>query len=245
MILAGQAAWSSAEPAALPSHMGKELYLGKLEAVDKQIIRSIAALASVIAVAYCHRYNRPFTNPKPTRGFIENVMLMMGLVDATTGEPDPKRAKCLEKLWILYADHEMTNSTAAFLHVASSLSDPFTCDIASVAAAYGPLHGGAINIAYQMIQNVGSLENVPKLMEDVKAKKFRLYGYGHRIYKTVDPRLKIIKDILAELKDDVQKDSFLAVAMEIDRVASQEPYFTSRNLYANADLFGGFVYTAL
>lgn len=114
MILAGQAAWASAEPAALPSHMGKELYLGKLDAVDKQIIRSIAALASVIAIAYCHRYNRPFTNPKPAGSFIENVMLMMGMVDATTGRPDSKRAKCLEKLWILYADHEMINSTAAF-----------------------------------------------------------------------------------------------------------------------------------
>lgn len=245
MILAGQAAWTSAEPTALPAHMGKELYLGKLDAVDPQIIRSIAALASIIAIAYCHRYNRPFTHPKPKGGFIENVMLMMGMVDATTGEPDPKRAKCLEKLWILYADHEMTNSTAAFLHVASSLSDPFTCDIASVAAAYGPLHGGAINIAYQMIQTVGSVENIPKLMEDVKAKKMRLYGYGHRIYRTTDPRLKVIKDILAELKDDVEKNEFLAVAMEIDRVASTEPYFTSRKLYANADLFGGFVYTAL
>lgn len=96
-----------------------------------------------------------------------------------------------------------------------------------------------------MIQSVGSPENVPKLIEAVKAKKFRLYGYGHRIYKTTDPRLNVIKDILGELKEDVQKNSFLAVAMEIDRVASQEPYFTSRNLHANADLFGGFVYTAL
>lgn len=245
MILAGQAAWASAEPTALPSHVGQELYLGKLDAVDKQIIRSFAAVATVVAIVYCHRYNRPFTNPNPAASFVENVLLMMGHMDATTGKPDPKHVKCLEKLWVLYADHEMTNSTAAFLHVASSLSDPFTSSIASIAAAYGPLHGGAIDIAYRMIQSVGSPENVPQLIEDVKAKKYRLYGYGHRIYKTTDPRLNVIKDILGELKEDVQKNNFLTVAMEIDRLASQEQYFTSRNLHANADLFGSFVYTAL
>ena len=231
--------------------------------VDEQIVRALSALGTVVALAYCRFTQRDFTPADPNGSFIENVLTMMAFVDPSTGKPDPKHVDCLERLWVLYADHELTNSTTAFLHVASTLADPFTCSIASIAAAYGPLHGGAIETALHSIQNVGKKENVPKLIDDVKAKKFRLFGYGHRIYKTVDPRSTFIRQyvhtslplhkayttnnehrLLDEFSDE-SNDSFLAIALEIDRIASKDKYFTSRQLKANADLYGSFVYKAL
>ena len=118
----------------------------------------------------------------------------MSFIDKSTGKPDSKHVDCFERLWVLHTDHELTNSTAAFLHVASTLADPFTCYITSIAAAYGPLHGGAIETVLKIIQRVRNRENVPQLIEDVKAKKYRLAGYGHRMYKTDDPRSAFLQE---------------------------------------------------
>jgi citrate synthase len=161
------------------------------------------------------------------------------------GVSNRKLEHCLERLWVLNADHGMTNSTAVFLTAASTLQDPLSCTVAAVASAYGPLHGGAVEMAYKEFERVGSVENVPKLIDDVKAKKYRLFGYGHRIYKVKDPRGRLVRQLIEEYKEDVEKNEFLRVAMEIDRVAEEDPYFTSRNLKANADLYGCFLYTAL
>lgn len=194
MVIAGLSAWAGSDATVIPAHMGKNIYQGDLALVDKQIIRVLSALGTVVAMAYCRLKQRELTPADPNGSFIENMLNMMGFVNQATGKPDPKHVDCLERLWVLYADHELTNSTAAFLHVASTLADPFTSSIASIAAAYGPLHGGAIETAFKTIQDVGRPGNVPKLIEDVKAKKFRLFGYGHRIYKTVDPRSVFIRE---------------------------------------------------
>ena len=193
MIIAGLSAWAGSDATIIPAHMGKNIYQGDLELVDKQLVRVLSALGTVTALAYCRLTERKFTPADPNGSFIQNMLTMMGFVEKATGKPDPRHIDCLEQLWVLYADHELTNSTAAFLHVASTLADPFTCSIASIAAAYGPLHGGAIETAFKTIKDVGTTENVPQLIEDVKAKKFRLFGYGHRIYKTVDPRSVFIR----------------------------------------------------
>lgn len=194
MVIAGLAAWAGSDPTAIPAYMGKNIYQGNLTMVDKQIVRVLSALGTVIALAYCQFTKRAFTPADPDRSFIQNMLIMMGRVEEHTGQPDPTHVDCLERLWVLYADHELTSSTAAYLHVASTLADPFTSSIAAITAAYGPLHGGAIETAFKTIQNLGKPENVPQLIEDVKAKKFRLFGYGHRIYRTVDPRSVYIKE---------------------------------------------------
>ncbi len=199
MVIAGLSAWAGSDPTVIPAYMGKNIYQGNLTLVDKQIIRALSALGTVTAMAYCRFTQRAFTPANPSGSFIENMLVMMDFVNQVTGKPDPKHIDCLERLWVLYADHELTNSTAAFLHVASTLADPYTCSIAGIAAAYGPLHGGAIDTAFKTIQDVGKPENVPKLIEDVKAKKFRLFGYGHRIYKTVDPRSVFIRESVCNL----------------------------------------------
>jgi citrate synthase len=175
-----------------------------------------------------------------------NLLFMMGKVDAEdNSKPDAKLETTLNKLWILYADHEMTNSTAAILHAASTLTDPTSALMAGVISGYGPLHGGAIELAYSALEKIGQPSNVPAYIEMVKKSKARLMGYGHRIYKTRDPRLALIEDLIAQNKDIVSNSLLLQTALKIDEVANKDEYFVSRNLKANADLLGCFFYSAL
>lgn len=246
IILAGLAAYAASDPSSVPTAADQpSMYRGDLELIDKALVRTISSMAVLVALLYCRQRNRAFTPPDPQGSFIFNVLLMMGFVDDGTKLPKPAVVESLERLWVLYCDHEMTNSTAAFLHVASTLADPISCCSAFLVSANGPLHGGAIDLAYKAFVKLGTPDNVPAMIADVKSKKYRLFGYGHRIYKTVDPRAKFIKTMLDEYTGMSQQNSLLAVALEIDKIASTDSYFTSRNLKANADLYGCFVYTAL
>ncbi|TVY83948.1 Citrate synthase [Lachnellula suecica] len=243
MMLAGLAAYVGSDPESVPTTMGGNIYHGNLPAVDKGIIRALAAYSVVAGLAACHRANRPFTRPNPDGSYLENFLLMMGIVDANTGKPDPKHVYAIQRTWALSAEHGPTNSTSAFLCTASTLADPLSCLISAVSSAYGPLHFGATEVAYRVIQEVGTVENVPVLIERVKAGEARLFGYGHRIYKTVDPRIEGAKEVLADL--DAYSNPLLSVAVEIDRIAASDEYFISRNLNANADLYGVFIYIAI
>lgn len=244
MVMAGMAAYAALDPGTEATHHeGRPFYLGNMKEVDAAIIRTLSALATAVTITYCHKRGREFTPADPEGSFIGNILLMMGFTK--DGKPDPEVEASFEKFWILYIDHEMTNSTAAVLHAASTLTDPISSVMSGLVSAYGPLHGGAIDLAYKGFEEVGTPENVHNLISDVKAKKQRLFGYGHRIYKTVDPRTKFLRAMIAEKKDLVDTNPLLRVAMEIDRVANEDPYFTSRNLKANADLYGCFLYTAL
>ena len=245
MITAGLAAIQGSQKNDIPAHMGKNLYLKNLTLVDKQIVKVMADLAVVSAAAYCHHEGRPFHEPNPKYSYIENLLHMMGMIDADTGAPNAHHVSCLERLWTLVADHEMTCSTAAFLQTASSLPDPISCLISAMNAGYGILHGGAIEVAYKNIADVGSVDDVPGKIETVKSGKERLFGYGHRLYKVVDPRSIFIREILQELGEEAKADPLLKVAFEIDRIASTDEYFTSRKLNPNADLFASFAYKAM
>ena len=245
MAVAGLAAYAAANPNKMPTTANNPLmYRGNMQVIDTAVLDTLAAMAVVVSLLYCHQRGHHFTPANPDNSFIENVLTMMGFVDKT-GLPSPRAVKTLDALWILYLDHEMTNSTAALLHVASTLADPISCCIGMVASANGPLHGGAIDLVYKKLEQLGSPSNVPALIQDVKAKKLRLFGYGHRIYKTVDPRTKYLRAMFEEFSEESRSNALLAIAMEIDREASTDEYFTSRNLKANADLYGSFVYTAL
>ncbi|KAL2877904.1 hypothetical protein SGCOL_006854 [Colletotrichum sp. CLE4] len=246
MVFAGMAAYASHDEGAITTlQSGRPAFMGQADKVDEALIGCISALATVVALAYCRKRNKTFTPADPEDSFIANMLRMMGFhEDSQSGKPDQEIVKCFEKLWILYADHEMTNSTAAFLHAASTLTDPLACCISGLVSGYGPLHGGAIELAYKAFEDLGTPENVPMLIADVKAKKQRLFGYGHRIYKAVDPRAKFIRAMIDQYKDRVESNPLLSIAMEVDRVANTEKYFTSRNLKANADLYGCFLYTA-
>lgn len=245
MILAGFSAFAGADPSSIPVHVGKNIYLGNMEVVDQAIIRTLAASCVVMSLVYCHQRGHDFTPALPGRPYVENMVRMMGFVEPGTKEPNAKVVSMLTRLWVLYADHEMTCSTASFLHAASALADPITCVVAALSAGFGPLHGGAIDIAYKQFERIGTPENVDVLIDDVKAKKYRLFGYGHRIYKVADPRTKFIRGLMDEVSTEIAGSKILAVALKIDEIASKDEYFTKRNLKVNADLYGSFVYTAL
>lgn len=245
MIIAGLMAVQSSQMDLIPAHAAKNLYLGNAALVDEQVIRAMQSLSQITAAAYCHQTGRTFTPPRKDLSFVENFLLMMGHVDARTGLPNPRYVGYFERLWLLIADHEMTCSTAAMLQTASALPDVFSCLASAASALYGPLHGGAIEVAYKNIQEIGSVENIPAKMARVKAGKERLYGYGHRVYRVPDPRYKHIKEVLEELTAEIEGDPLLKVAFEVDRIAREDEYFTSRKLNPNADLFAALAYNAM
>lgn len=167
----------------------------------------------------------------------------MGVVEPRTGLPNPLALTIYRRFTIINSDHGMALSAFANLVVTSSLTDPISGIIGSLTAAYGPLHFGAPESAYKTLAKVGKVENVPAFLDEVKTGKRRLFGYGHRTYKTTDPRLAPIKQSLQQL--DVESDPLLKVAREIDRIAGTDEYFISRGLHANADFYTPFSYIAI
>lgn len=244
-MIAGLSALQSCDMDAIPAHAAKNLYMGQPERVDAQIIRVMSSLSAITAAAYCHHMDIPFTPPRADFSYIENFLLMVGLVDKETGLPSSRYVSILERLWAAVADHEMTCSTAALLHTASALPDVISCVTSAYCALYGPLHGGAIEVAYKQIQEIGSVDDVAAKLQSVKEGKERLYGYGHRVYRVTDPRFNFIRDVLDELSEEVSQDPLLRVAFELDRQAAQDEYFIKRKLRPNADFFAALAYKAL
>ncbi|KAI1464219.1 putative citrate synthase [Daldinia caldariorum] len=239
MILAGMSAFAANDSVICKTrHQQSAMFHGHLEVADEALVRTIAYLAATISLIYCHKNDKQWNAPETNRSLLGNLLLMMGITD-------PQVEKCLAKLWILYADHEMTNSTAAVLHAGSTLIDPVSAVTAGIICGYGPLHGGAIDLAYEAFKQIGKPERVPPFIERIKAKGGRLFGYGHRVYKTRDPRVALIEELLEEHREAVDANPLLRVAMAIDKYANQDPYFIERGLKANADLMGCFLYTAM
>ncbi|KAI1425146.1 citrate synthase [Xylaria sp. FL1777] len=241
MMLAGMSAFAAAdETVCATRHTQKAMFQGRLDVADAALVRTVGYLATTIALIYCHKNDKTFTPPDPSKSLLGNLLWMMGV-----SQENPKVEECLNKLWILYADHEITNSTAAVLHAGSTLIDPVSAAMSGIICGYGPLHGGAIDLAYEALATIGIPERVPYFIEGVKRGKGRLYGYGHRIYKTRDPRLSLIEELMGKYKKEVDANPLIQVSLAIDKYASQDPYFIERNLKANADLMGCFLYTAM
>ncbi|KAI1329109.1 citrate synthase [Xylariaceae sp. FL0255] len=245
MIIAGLSALQSCDMGAIPAHVAKTLYMGRPEKADEQIIRVLGSLSQITAAAYCHTVDKEFVPPRKELSYVENFLLMTGMVEESTGLPSERYVGMIERLWCTVADHEMTCSTAALLQTASSLPDVISSLISAICAGYGPLHGGAIEVAYKAIEQIGTVDDVQAKIESVKAGKERLYGYGHRVYRVTDPRFTFITDVLNELTEETSKDPLLTVAFALDKAASQDEYFISRKLRPNADLFAAFAYKAL
>lgn len=239
MILAGMSAFAAGDSVICKTrHQQSAMFHGHLDVADEALVRTIGYLATTISLIYCHKNGKQWNAPEPSRNLLGNLLLMMGITD-------PQVEKCLAKVWILYADHEMTNSTAAVLHVGSTLIDPVSAVTAGIICGYGPLHGGAIDLAYEGFRQIGTPERVPPFIERIKAKSGRLFGYGHRVYKTRDPRVSLIEELLEEHQEAVNSNPLLRVAMAVDNYANQDAYFIERGLKANADLMGCFLYTAM
>lgn len=215
------------------------------EVLEKNIWRIIGKLPTVAAAAYRRRIGRPFNYPDSTRGYAGNFLYMLDYLNQPDYEVHPVRARALDILFILHADHEQNCSTSTMRGVGSSRVDPYSALAAAAAALYGPLHGGANEAVLRMLTEIAHVKNIPGYIEKVKKGEFRLMGFGHRIYKNYDPRAKIIKQAAYDVFEVTGSNPLIDVAIELERIALEDEYFVSRKLYPNVDFYSGIIYQAL
>jgi citrate synthase len=211
----------------------------------KQIVRLIAKMPTLAAA--CHRFSvgMPFVYPDNSLGFAENFLSMLWKVAEPRYEADPALARALDLLFILHADHEQNCGTTAMRTVGSAHADPYVSTAAAAAALYGPRHGGANEAVIRMLTEIGSIDQVPAFVEAVKEGKGLLQGFGHRVYKTYDPRAAIIKKTADEVFAVTGKNPLLDIALALEEVALSDDYFLSRKLYPNVDFYSGIIYQAM
>ncbi|CAB4872318.1 unannotated protein [freshwater metagenome] len=215
------------------------------EILNKQIVRLIAKMPTLAAAAHRFSVGMPFVYPDNSLGYAENFLSMMWKVAEPRYEPDPVLARALDVLFILHADHEQNCGTTAMRVVGSAHADPYSAAAAATSALYGPRHGGANEQVLRMLNEIGSIENVPGFIEDVKAGKGKLQGFGHRVYKNFDPRASIIKRTADNVFKVTGKNPLLDIALKLEEVALQDDYFRSRQLYPNVDFYSGLIYQAM
>ncbi len=210
------------------------------------IIRLLAKTPTIAAFSYRHVKGLPFVYPDNRLSYVENFLSMVARMSESKYEANPTFARALEILFILHADHEQNCSASAVRGVGSSHVDPFSAVSAGVAALFGPLHGGANEQVLRMITEIGTVKNVPKFIESVKSGQGgRLMGFGHRVYKSYDPRAKIVKKLADDVFKVVGVDKDLEIALELERIALSDDYFTSRKLYPNVDFYTGLIYRSM
>ncbi len=208
-------------------------------------IRLIAKMPTLAAFAYRHSLGLPYNYPVNDLSYPGNFLSMMFKMTEVRYEPDPRLERALDVLWILHADHEQNCSTSAVRSVGSSRVDPYSAVAAGIAALYGPLHGGANEAVLRMLDRIGTSDNIPDFLEGVKNGDEKLMGFGHRVYKNYDPRARIIKKHVDEVFEVTGKNPKLDLAVELEKRALDDDYFTSRKLYPNVDFYSGLIYEAL
>ena len=211
----------------------------------KQIIRLIAKTPTLAAFAYRHAMGLPYSYPDNDLSYAGNFLNMMAKMSEPRYQPDPVLEHALDVLFILHADHEQNCSTSAMRAIGSSHSDPYSAAAAAAAALYGPLHGGANEQVLKMLTEIGSVDNIGDYLRRVRAGELRLTGFGHRVYKSFDPRARIIKDVADEVFKVTGRNPMLDIALELERIALADEYFVSRRLYPNVDFYSGIIYQAM
>jgi citrate synthase len=210
------------------------------------IIRLLAKVPTLAAFIYRHAKGLPFIYPDNDLSYVENFLSMVARMSEPKYEANPIFVKALEVLFILHADHEQNCSTSAVRAVGSSHVDPFSAVAAGIAALYGPLHGGANEQVLRMINEIEHPKNVPAFIDEVKSGKgSRLMGFGHRVYKSYDPRAKIVKQLADEVFKAVGVDKDLEIALKLEEAALNDDYFVSRKLYPNVDFYTGLIYRSM
>jgi citrate synthase len=211
----------------------------------RQIVRLIAKIPTLAAFAYRHARGLPYAYPDNELSYAGNFLNMMWKTTELRFQPDPVLEHALDVLFTLHADHEQNCSTNAMRAVASSQVDPYSAAAAAVAALYGPLHGGANEQVLRMLNEIGSVDRVPAYIERVKQGEMRLMGFGHRVYKNYDPRARIIKQVADDVFKVTGLNPLLEIAVELERIALEDDFFTSRRLYPNVDFYSGIIYEAM
>ena len=209
--------------------------------------RLIAKVPNIAAQAYRYNKGLPFSYPKNGLTYSENFLHMMFSTPCEEYKVNKVLAKALDRIFILHADHEQNASTSTVRLAGSSGANPFACIAAGIACLWGPSHGGANEAVLKMLDEIGSVENVPAFMEGVKAKTHKLMGFGHRVYKNFDPRAKIMKETCDEVLNELglRDDPKFQLAMKLEEIALSDPYFIERKLYPNVDFYSGIVLSAI
>jgi citrate synthase len=215
------------------------------EVVQTHIRRLIAKMPTLAAFSYRHNLGLPYVSPDNDLSYTSNFLSMLYKMSELQYKPDPRVERALEVLFILHADHEQNCSTTALRVVSSSQADPYSSVAAAIAALYGPLHGGANEAVIRMLTRIGSLDEVPGFIEGVKRGEQRLMGFGHRVYKSYDPRARLIKQAADDVFEARGTSPLLQIALELEKRALEDDYFVSRRLYPNVDFYSGLIYQAL
>jgi citrate synthase len=211
--------------------------------------RLIAKLPTIAAQAYKYSVGQPFISPRNDLGFAENFLHMMFATPAEDYVISPTLAKAMDRILILHADHEQNASTSTVRLAGSSGANPFACIAAGIASLWGPAHGGANEAVLNMLNQIGTIENIPQYIKKAKDKDdpFRLMGFGHRVYKNFDPRAKVLQQSCHEVLEElgIKGEPLLDLAMELERIALEDEYFIERKLYPNVDFYSGIIFKAI
>ncbi len=210
-----------------------------------QIIRLVAKMPTLAAFAYRHHRGLPYVYPENELSYTGNFLNMLFRIGVKEYRANPVLERALDLLFILHADHEQNCSATTMRVIGSAHADPFSALAGSMAALYGPLHGGANEAVLRMLTEIGSKDNIPEFMESVRRGERRLMGFGHRVYKAYDPRASIIKKAAHEVFEVMGGNPLLDIALELEKIALQEEYFVQRNLYPNVDFYSGLIYQAM
>ena len=211
--------------------------------------RLVAKMPTIAAMAYKYSIGQPFVYPRNDLSYAENFLHMLFAVPAETYDVNPVLARAIDRILILHADHEQNASTSTVRLAGSSGANPFACIAAGVASLWGPAHGGANEAVVRMLEEIGSVERIGAFIERAKDKDdpFRLMGFGHRVYKNYDPRAAVMRtsahEVLAEL--GVENEPLLKLAMALERIALEDPYFVDRKLFPNVDFYSGIILRAM
>ena len=209
-----------------------------------QRVRLMAKMPTLAAFIFRHSRGLPYEFPRNDLDYIGNYVNMMFSIGGQH-QPNKVLQRALEILLILHADHEQNCSTSAVRSVGSSHVDPYSAVSAGVAALYGPLHGGANEAVLEMLDQIGHKKNIPAFIESVKNGEGRLMGFGHRVYKSYDPRAKLIKKTADDVFAETGLNPKLEIALELERIALEDEYFIKRKLYPNVDFYSGLTYQAM
>ena len=197
--------------------------------------------------AFKYAVGQPFVYPRNELGYADNFLRMCFAVPAEDYKVNKVLARAMDRIFILHADHEQNASTSTVRLAGSSGANPFACIAAGIACLWGPSHGGANEEALNMLKEIGTVDRIPEYVQGVKDRRYRLMGFGHRVYKNYDPRAKVMQKTCHEVLDVLGKrdEPLLQVAMELERIALSDPYFVERKLYPNIDFYSGITLSAM
>ncbi len=212
-------------------------------------MRLIAKMPTLAAMCYKYSLGQPFMYPRNDLSYAENFLYMMFGVPCETYEVNPVIARAMDRIFMLHADHEQNASTSTVRLAGSTGANPFACIASGIAALWGPSHGGANEAVLNMLDEIGDVSRVGEFVKRAKDKNdpFRLMGFGHRVYKNYDPRARVMKQTCDEVLEQlgVENDPQLRLAMELEKIALEDPYFVEKKLYPNVDFYSGIILKAI